>query len=173
MIFPNNIFNKVDAHSSAGIIMKLIGNFISFVKRVLKAAKKGGLGKRDQMRLSSLLEDDGWRFSIMASSLISVFGKASKKDTKKLAKLLERIYKDKGKTRKFTNNEKKEIEGIFRRAEISKKTERWFERRMNQFLAEELHERLTGKKRIQVTVPTKKTVKLEKNKTKKRKKMFV
>jgi hypothetical protein len=97
----------------------------------------------------------------MSASLISVFGKASKSDTEKLAEILQRAYtKSKDAKVLFTEKERADIAAIFGRAEISKKTAIWFEKRMNQFLAEELHERLTGRKRIEMPVPMRKTIAL-------------
>lgn len=150
--------------------MKLIGSFFQFARRVLKAARAGKLPKVDLKKLEHLLTRTGKRNLVLAKGLLSALnaGGAKKEDIKQLAKLLEkattRIAQEK---EPFTTKEKKELENIFARAYLSKKAAHWFTSQVDEFLAEEIDEFITGKRML--TVPTKKVIGFEKSKKKKRK----
>lgn len=150
--------------------MRFIGGFFQFARRVVEAAKKGGLAAADLKKLDKLLIRTGKRNTVLAKGILSALnaGGASDKDVKRFGDLLkkaeERISKD---NEPFTAADSKELNGIFNRAYLSSRTTRWFSRQMDELLAEEINEFIEGKRRVDIGVP-KKTVKFEEKKTKKR-----
>ncbi len=144
--------------------MSLLKGFAQFAKRVLQAAKKGGLGALDLKKLANLLKRTEKRNKVMARGLLSALaaGGASEKDIKDLAELLrsaeDRILRGE---EPFNEIEKAHISRIFKNAYISSKTERWFSNHMDELLAEEIREiaidrrktivpKKTGKKRARM-----------------------
>jgi hypothetical protein len=153
--------------------MKFIGAFFQFARRVLDAAKKGGLAAVDLKKLDNLLMRTGRRNTILAKGILSALnaGGASQKDIDRFGELLHkaeaRIAHDKD---PFTKHEKEELSEIFRRAYMSAKVARWFSAQVDELLAEEINEFISGARRVDIGVPRKKTVKFEtKKKTKKKK----
>ena len=152
--------------------MKFIGGFFQFARRVLDAAKKGGLAAVDLKKLDNLLKRTGKRNTVLAKGILSALsaGGASEKDIKRLGDLLKgaekRIEEDK---EPFTDKEQKELSEIFKRAYISDKTQRWFTAQMDDLLAGEIKEFIEGTRRVDLPVPKKKSVTFEKQE--KRKKM--
>jgi hypothetical protein len=152
--------------------MKFIGGFFQFARRVLDAAKKGGLSKLDLRKLDNLLTRTGKRNTILAKGILSAMdaGGASDKDVARFGELLqkanERIAEDK---EPFTEKEKEELSGIFKRAYISDKVVRWFSSQVDELLVGEINEFMSGSRRVDIGVPRKKTVKFEKDEEKRRK----
>jgi len=156
--------------------MRLIGAFVEFARRVLSAAKKGGLGARDLLKLDNLLIRTGKRNTILAKGILSALsaGGASDSDIQRFGKLLEkangRIIEDKD---PFTPRERAEMNELFRRAYVSQKTARWFSSQLDELVAEEIGEYIAGRRRIDIGgVPRRKTVSFESQtepKTKRRK----
>jgi hypothetical protein len=148
--------------------MKLVGAFFDFARRVMDATEKGGLPRNDKVKLKHLLDRTGKRYTILAKGLLSSLdlegghNKTDKNDSQKLAQLLERanerIFHEK---EPFTKKEQEEIADIFKKAYVSRKTERWFELQLDELLAEEMHEYLTGRKTLRTNIPTKKVVRMK------------
>ena len=139
--------------------MRLIGSFFDFANRVLGAAKTGRLPSNDQKKLERLLTRTGKRNLILAKGLLSALtvGGATREDTQRLAKLLEkaseRITQDR---EPFNASDKKDLESIFLSAYLSRKAAHWFASQMDELLAEEIDEFISGKRMM--TIPTKKTL---------------
>jgi hypothetical protein len=152
--------------------MRLSG-FIKFAKEILKAAKKGGLKGPDLKKLEHLLNRTGKRNRILAQGILSTLaaGGASKGDIEKFGELLEaaneRILHDKP---PFTRKQQNELNDIFKRAFISRKTARWFSMQLDELVAAEINEFITGGKEIMAGVPEKKTIKFERKTSAKKKK---
>jgi len=146
--------------------MKFIGGFFQFARRVMDATKKGGLGDSDSKKLDNLLTRTGKRNTIMAKGILSSLsvGGASEKDVTRFGALLraaeQRIEQGK---EPFTDPDRKELLEVFKHAYVSAKTARWFSAQMDELLAEEINEFIAGKPRVDVGVPTKKSVKFEKD----------
>ncbi len=145
--------------------MRLIGAFVEFARRVISAAKKGGLGGRDLKKLDNLLARTGRRNTILAKGILSALsaGGSSDEDVATFGDLLEkanvRIMQDK---EPFTKKERSEITSIFRRAYISQKTARWFSSQLDELVAEEISGFISGSRRVDIGgVPRKKTVTFE------------
>lgn len=142
--------------------MKLIGSFFDFAQRVVQTAKAGKLPPADVKKLERLLKRTGTRNLVLAKGLLSALsaGGAKAQDITALTQLLERagerIVTDKP---PFTSSEKKELEAIFTRAYLSKKAAYWFAQQMDELLAEEIDEFITGRRMI--SVPSRKTVSFE------------
>lgn len=157
--------------------MKFIGGFFKFARRVLDAAKKGGLAAADLRKLDNLLARTGKRNTVLAKGILSALsaGGASDKDVKRFGEILkkgeERVSSDR---EPFTDSEQKELNDIFNRAYISSRTARWFSAQMDELLAEEIKEFMEGSRRVDIGVPRKKTVSFketdEEKKPEKRKK---
>lgn len=151
--------------------MKFIGSFFQFARRVLEAAKKGGLAAKDLAKLDNLLTRTGKRNTVLAKGILSALsaGGASDKDVKRFGELLQmaesRIETDK---EPFTDAERKEVAGIFQRAYLSAKVANWFSSQIDELLAEEINEFIEGKRRVEIGVPKKKTVSFEKEEKKKK-----
>lgn len=144
--------------------MRFIGGFFQFARRVLDAAKKGGLGEPDVRKLDNLLARTGKRNTILAKGILTSLsaGGASEKDVARFGELLQdaeaRIGQDE---EPFTDADRKELTGIFKRAYVSSKTARWFSAQLDELLAEEINEFIAGTRRVDIGVPAKKTVKFE------------
>jgi hypothetical protein len=136
---------------------------------VIDAAKNGGLSDKDVKKLDNLLLRTGKRNAIIAKGILTSLsaGGASETDVKRFGELLQlaedRIREDKN---PFTGAEKNELTSIFKRAYISAKTARWFSAQIDELLAEEINEFISGTQRVDVGIPSKKTVKFEKNEEK-------
>jgi hypothetical protein len=89
-------------------------------------------------------------------------GGAGSKDVARFSDLLmkaeERVIADK---KPFSDAEQKELADIFERAYVSAKTARWFSAQVDELLAEEINEFISGSRRIDLGVPTKKSVRFE------------
>jgi len=153
--------------------MKYIGAFFEFSRRVLDAAKKGGLPPRDFKMLDNLLTRTGKRNTVMAKGILSSLsvGGASEQDIARFGELLknaeDRINLGK---EPFSPYERKELSAIFKRAYLSSKTSAFFAAQMDELVAEQINEFISGTKRVEIGVPAKKTVRFEKSETKEEKK---
>lgn len=150
--------------------MKLFGAFREFAKRVLNAVKKGGLPRIDQIKLDHLLKKTGRRNLILSRAILSALdaGGASKRDIQRFGELLEqgnhRIINEKD---PFTKKEKTELATIFRRASLTRKTTRKFSGDLDELLADQIQAAIKGKKKIPISIPKKKTIRLKRRKEKK------
>ncbi|MBU0591705.1 hypothetical protein KKF81_05260 [Candidatus Micrarchaeota archaeon] len=144
--------------------MKFIGSFFQFAGRVIVSAKKGGLSILDLKKLDNLLTRTGKRNTIMARGILSALsaGGASKQDVADFGRLLQkaetRISQDKN---PFTTEELERLNQIFQRAYLSTKVSKWFSNQIDELLAEEINEFIGGKSRVDLGVPSRKTVKFE------------
>ncbi|MEW6722781.1 MAG: hypothetical protein AB1324_05965 [Candidatus Micrarchaeota archaeon] len=144
--------------------MRFIGGFFQFARRVLDAAQKGGLDKADVKKLDNLLTRTGKRNTVLAKGILSSLsaGGASEQDVSRFGEMLaaaeERIQEGKD---PFTAPERKEMTDIFKRAYISAKTARWFSAQIDELLAEEIGEFISGSRRVDIGVPAKKSVRFE------------
>lgn len=144
--------------------MRFIGSFFEFARRVLDSAKRGGLPAKDLKKLDNLLTRTGKRNTVLAKGILTALsaGGAGEKDIQRFGELLikaeERIVENKP---PFTSAEHKEISGIFQRAYISTKTAKWFSAQVDELVAEEINEFISGSRRIEIGVPAKKTLRLE------------
>ena len=151
--------------------MKFIGGFFQFARRVLDAAKKGGLAAVDLKKLDNLLTRTGKRNTVLAKGILSALdaGGASEKDVQRFGELLKkaetRIAQDQ---EPFTAKDRKELNSIFKRAYLSAKTAKWFSAQVDELLAEEIKEFIEGTRRVEMGVPKKKTVSFEKKEKKKK-----
>lgn len=145
--------------------MKFIGAFFKFARRVLEAAKKGGLPTKDLKKLDNLLTRTGKRNTVLAKGILSALsaGGASDEDVARFGKLLQkaesRIVENK---EPFTPADREELSDIFQHAYLSRKVARWFSAQMDELLAEEINEFITGSRRVEIGVPKKKTVSFKK-----------
>jgi hypothetical protein len=146
--------------------MRFIGAFFEFSRRVLDAAKAGGLPQRDAKKLDNLLTRTGKRNTVLAKGILTALsaGGASPADVSRFGDLLlraeDRIVEDK---EPFTAPERKELSDIFKRAYISAKTANWFQAQIDELLAEEIGEFITGSRRVDIGVPAKKSVRFERD----------
>ncbi len=137
--------------------MAFLKSFSAFVRRVLQAAKKGGLSLADLKKLSNLLRRTGKRNAVLARGLLSALsaGGASERDIRKLAELLhlaeERIMRGE---EPFNEIEKAHIARIFRSASLSQKAASWLTNHVDEFLASEIREQAI--EREKKAVPKKK-----------------
>jgi 3-oxoacyl-ACP reductase-like protein len=144
--------------------MRFVGSFFEFSKKVLAAAKKGGLTSRELKKLDNLLTRTGKRNTVLAKGILTALsaGGASNSDVTRFSELLlqaeERIITDK---KPFNDAERKELTDIFKRAYVSAKTAQWFSAQVDELLAEEISEFVSGSRRIDLGVPTKKSVRFE------------
>ncbi len=143
--------------------MGLLGSFSEFSKRVVDSAKRGGLSTSDSKKLQNLLSRTGKRNTILAKGILSALsaGGATQKDVSRLGTLLrsaeERISQDKP---PFTDLEQKEITNLFQKAFMSAKTARWFSSQIDELVAEEIQEFLSGSRGIEATIPSRKSIRL-------------
>jgi len=153
--------------------MRFIGSFFEFSRRVLDSAKTGGLPQKDVKKLDNLLTRTGKRNTILAKGILSALsaGGASDQDITRFSELLlkaeERIMEDKP---PFTATEHKEMSDIFGRAYVSTRTAKWFSAQLDELVAEEINEFISGSRRIEVGVPAKKSLKLAPGQTEEEKK---
>jgi 3-oxoacyl-ACP reductase-like protein len=146
------------------MVMRFIGGFFQFARRVLDSARKGGLAEPDLKKLDNLLTRTGKRNAILAKGILTSLsaGGASEKDVARFGDLLQnaetRISENK---EPFTDAERKELTEIFKRAYISAKTARWFSAQIDELLAEEINEFISGKRRVEIGIPAKKAVTFE------------
>jgi hypothetical protein len=146
--------------------MRFIGGFFKFARRVMDTAKKGGLSVADLKKLDNLLIRTGKRNTVLAKGILSALtaGGSSDADVERFGNLLKNAEdKISNEQEPFTNSERTELSEIFDRAYISSKTTRWFSLQMDELLAEEIKEFIDGTRRVDMGVPTKKTVKFEEN----------
>ncbi|MFH0738016.1 MAG: hypothetical protein V1827_05850 [Candidatus Micrarchaeota archaeon] len=145
--------------------MRFIGSFFEFSRRVLEAAKKGGLPAKDVKKLDNLLTRTGKRNTILSKGILTALsaGGASERDVQRFGDLIitaeDRIMAEK---EPFTPAEKQELSDIFKRAYVSAKTAKWFQAQLDELLAEEIGEFISGARRVDVGVPAKKSVRFEK-----------
>ncbi len=145
----------------------VLSGFVEFAKRVVNAAKKGGLRGPDLKKLTNLLRKTGDRNRVLAQGILSALtaGGSSREDINRFSDLLEianhRIADGKV---PFTSKQQQELNKIFARAYISRKTARWFSLQLDELVAEEINEFITGESRLMAKVPEKKTFKLTKTK---------
>jgi hypothetical protein len=152
--------------------MKFIGSFFQFARRVIDAAKKGGLGDSDTKKLDNLLTRTGKRNTILAKGILSSLsaGGASDKDVARFSDLLQGAeQKISDNKEPFTAQNRAELLDIFKRAYVSAKTARWFSAQIDELLAEEINEFISGSPRMDVGVPARKSVKFEKEPEEKKK----
>ena len=144
--------------------MKFIGSFFRFARRVLEAAKKGGLPKTDLKKLDNLLTRTGKRNTVLAKGILSALsaGGASDKDVARFGKMLQRAETRITENKEpFTSADREELSNIFQRAYLSRKVARWFSAQIDELLAEEINEFISGSRRVEIGVPKKKTVSFE------------
>lgn len=145
--------------------MRFVGSFFEFSKKVLAAAKKGGLSPKELKKLDNLLTRTGKRNTVLAKGILTALsaGGAGDKDVARFSELLlraeERVLLDK---KPFSDPERKELSDIFKRAYVSAKTAQWFSAQVDELLAEEINEFISGSRRIDIGVPAKKSVRFEK-----------
>lgn len=153
--------------------MRIVGSFFEFSKRVLDAAKKGGLAPRELKKLDNLLARTGKRNTVMAKGILTALsaGGASEADVSRFGGLLRRAEDRVMEGRQpFTEAERKELAGVFGRAYISAKTARWFSAQVDELLAEEINDFISGSRRVDIGVPSRKTVRFETGAVKEEKK---
>ncbi|MBN1170363.1 hypothetical protein JXA56_05030 [Candidatus Micrarchaeota archaeon] len=149
--------------------MKFIGGFFQFARRVLEAAKKGGLAAVDLKKLDNLLQRTGKRNAVLAKGILSALsaGGAPESDIQKFGELLKkaekRIEEDQN---PFTVKEQEEIALIFKRAYVSDKAQRWFTVQLDELLAGEIKEFVEGTRRVEIPIPKKKSVSFQNDKKK-------
>jgi 3-oxoacyl-ACP reductase-like protein len=154
--------------------MEFIGGFFQFARRVISAAKSGGLKEPDMKKLDKLLERTGKRNTIVAKGILSALsaGGASEKDIARFGELLAGAEtRISGEKEPFTKNEKEELQDIFKRAYVSTKTARWLSGQIDALLAEEIGEFISGSKRVDIGVPAKKSVRFERDEDEKKRRM--
>jgi hypothetical protein len=152
--------------------MKFIGAFFEFSRRVLSAATQGGLPQKDLKKLDNLLTRTGKRNTILAKGILTSLnaGGASDKDVSRFGELLMNAESRVGEGKEpFSGTEKKELSDIFGRAYISSKTARWFSGQVDELLAEEINEFISGSRRVDIGTPSKKSVRFEADSAKERK----
>lgn len=133
------------------------GSFAEFARKVVEAAKKGGLPLRDLKRLEKLLEKDGKRNKILAAGLIAAMKtSASEKDIDKLGKLFEKASERiaNGKA-PFTESDSQLLRSMLEEAGVSRKATRWVSKNVDELLAEEIKEFISGKKIEREIIPKK------------------
>ncbi len=158
--------------------MKFIGGFFQFARRVLDAAKAGGLPEKDLKKLDNLLARTGKRNTVLAKGILTSLsaGGASDADIERFSDLLQNAEGRMAEGKEpFAKAERDELSTIFKRAYISSKTARWFSAQVDELLAEEINEFISGSRRVEIGVPAKKSVRFEadaeKKETEKKKKM--
>jgi hypothetical protein len=144
--------------------MRFVGSFFEFSKKVLAAAKRGGLSPKELKKLDNLLTRTGRRNTVLAKGILTALsaGGAGEADVSRFSRLLlkaeERVMADK---KPFTDAERRELSDVFKRAYVSAKTAQWFSAQVDELLAEEINEFISGSRRIDIGVPTKKSVRFE------------
>jgi hypothetical protein len=144
--------------------MRFIGAFFEFSRRVLDASKKGGLPQKDLTKLDNLLTRTGKRNSVLAKGILTALsaGGASESDVSRFGALLLSAEGRIGENKEpFTESERKELSDIFKRAYVSAKTVKWFSGQVDELLAEEINEFISGSRRIEIGVPSRKSVRFD------------
>ncbi|MFH0884791.1 MAG: hypothetical protein V1861_03705 [Candidatus Micrarchaeota archaeon] len=144
--------------------MRFIGAFFEFSRRVLDASKKGGLPSKDLIKLDNLLTRTGKRNAVLAKGILTALsaGGASEKDVSRFGALLASAEgRISGNKEPFTESERKELSDIFKRAYVSTKTAKWFSAQVDELLAEEINEFISGSRRIEIGVPSRKGVRFD------------
>ena len=143
----------------------VLSSFMKFAKRVIAAAKKGGLKGPDLTKLTNLLRKTGNRNRVLAQGILSALaaGGSRKNDINRFGELLEMANKriSDGKT-PFTKKHEKELNDIFARAYVSRKTARWFSMQLDELVAGEINDFISGERKFMEKIPERKTIKLEK-----------
>ena len=133
-------------------------SFFEFSKRVMEAAKKGGLPISDIKKLDKLLLKTGKKNTIFSKGLITALsiGNANSTDLRRFKEIIGsaelRLFDSK---EPFTTDEKKEISQIFNRSYLPQKTARWISLEMDGLLAEELANLIEGKSTIPIKLDKK------------------
>ena len=146
--------------------MKFIGSFVEFAQKVGQAAKKGGLSDKDLKKLDRLLTRTGKRNAILSKGVLAALsaGGASPQDVAKFGQLLlkaeDRISADK---KPFTDQETKELSSLFQKNYVSTKTARWFSAQIDELVAQEITDAISGTKKLSPVIPSKQTVSFEKH----------
>jgi hypothetical protein len=141
--------------------MRFVGSFFEFSKKVLDAAKKGGLAPKELKKLDNLLTRTGKRNTVLAKGILTAMsaGGAGEADVSRFSGLLlkaeERVMAGK---KPFTEPERKELSDLFKRTYVSARTAQWFSAQVDELLAEEINEFISGSRRIDMGVPAKKSV---------------
>jgi len=144
--------------------MRFIGAFFEFSRRVLDSARQGGLPQKDIKKLDNLLTRTGKRNTVLAKGILTALsaGGASEEDVSRFGELLvkaqDRIMDEK---EPFTDTDRKSLSDIFKRAYISSKTTSWFSAQIDELLAEEINDFISGSRRVEIGIPAKKTVRFE------------
>src|SRR5262249_35950952 len=128
------------------------------------SAKAGGLNESDMKKLDNLLTRTGKRNTILAKGILTSLsaGGASDKDIARFSELLQKAEdRISGEKDPFTKAEKDEMQELFKRAYVSSRSARWFSAQMDELLASEINEFISGSRRVDIGVPAKKTVKFE------------
>jgi hypothetical protein len=152
--------------------MRFIGAFFEFSRRVLAAATQGGLPQKDLKKLDNLLTRTGKRNTILAKGILTSLnaGGASDRDVSRFGELLLSAESRVGEGKEpFSESQRKELSEIFGRAYISSKTARWFSGQVDELLAEEINEFISGSRRVDIGMPSKKSVRFEADSAKDRK----
>lgn len=145
--------------------MKYIGAFFEFSRRVLDSAKKGGLPARDIKKLDNLLTRTGKRNTVLSKGILSSLsaGGATDADIVRFSELLknaeDRIMDGK---EPFSGNERRELSGIFKRSYVSSKASNFFSNQLDELVAEQINEFITGTRRVELGVPAKKQARIVK-----------
>lgn len=138
--------------------MKFIGGFFQFAEKVLDSSKKGGLPFKDQKKLDNLLKRTGKRNTVLAKGLLSAMtaGGASENDIRDFGEILERAEKRIEEDKEpFTKKDSEDLSEIFKRSFISQKTEKWFHAQLDDLLAGEIKEFISGTRRMDIQIPKK------------------
>lgn len=124
------------------------GSFAEFAKRVLDAAKKGGLSAKDIKMLDRLLEKDGKRNKILAAGLVAAMKTgATEKDIEVIGKLFEKASERIASGKEpFTESEAEILRKVLEGAGVSRKTTSWVSKNVDEMLADEIKEFISGRK---------------------------
>ncbi|MFH1221793.1 MAG: hypothetical protein V1492_01775 [Candidatus Micrarchaeota archaeon] len=151
------------------------GIFADFAKKVLDAAKKGGLNPNELQKLDRLLTRDGKRNKILAAGLVSALKTtAGPAEVEKLGTLFEKASERIADGKQpFTKGEAETMRSILKGAGVSTKTTSWVSKQIDDLLADEIKEFISGKKIDRGFVPTKKKVSFAKEEEEEKKKLAV
>ncbi|MBI5227130.1 hypothetical protein HY988_00950 [Candidatus Micrarchaeota archaeon] len=149
--------------------MRLSGSFFEFSQRLISAAKKGGLSPNDSKKLDRLLTRTAKRNTILAKGILAALsaGGASTQDVARFGQLLlkaeERIAADK---KPFTESESRQLGDLFQKSYVSTKTAKWFSGQIDELVAGEINDFISGNRKVNPLVPSRKTVGFEKHEEK-------
>lgn len=153
----------------------MAGSFLTFAKKVIDAAKKGGLNPKELQKLDRLLTRDGKRNKILAAGLVSALKTgAGPQDVEKMGALFENASERiaDGKL-PFTKSEAETLRNILKGAGVPEKTTSWVSKHIDDLLADEIKEFVAGKKLERGFVPTRKTVAFETEKKEEKKRVAI